>query len=608
MAADPHVRYEDGVRYRDLSGSGRMEPYEDPRLPVEARVSDLLARMTLPEKAGLLFHTMLKADEDGLYEPGPDCDDVPHDVLSTSRLISEAHISHFNAAPRIPPRRYAEWHNRVQALAAGTRLGIPVTLSSDPVHGFTDNPATSMASTTFSRWPEPLGLAATGDPKLVAEFAEVVRREYLAVGIRMSLNPQADLATEPRWSRLPGTFGADAELAAEMVHAYVRGLQGEQLGPHSVACMTKHFPGAGPQLRGEDAHFPYGREQVYPGGNLDYHLRPFEAAFAAGTAAVMPYYAIPVGLGVEEIGFGFNREVVTGWLRGRYGYDGVVCSDWGLVTDVRVEGVRWPARCWGAEHLSRLERVHRILDAGADQLGGEFCPELVVELVSSGELGMERIDASARRILRVKFALGLFDDPYVDPDEAERLVGNAEFAAAGARAQQRAVTLLKNGPLPLRRGVRMHLDGVDPAVAARFGEVVTRAEEADVALVRLAAPYEHRETGVDYEAGFHQGRLDLPPERVAELVRRFAEVPTVLAVHLDRAAVLPEVIGASTAALGEFGATDSALLQVLFGEAAPGGRLPVELPSSMEAVEASREDVPNDTADPLFPAGHGLTY
>jgi len=606
--SDPHVRYADGVRYRDLCGTGRMEPYEDPRLPVEDRVADLLARMTLPEKAGLLFHTMLRADEDGLYEPGPDCDDIPHDVLSTSRLIGEAHINHFNAAPRIPPRRYAEWQNRVQALAAETRLGIPVTLSSDPVHGFTDNPATAMASTTFSRWPEPLGLAAAGDEKLVAEFAEVVRREYLAVGIRMSLGPQADLATEPRWSRLPGTFGADAEHAAGMVQAYVQGLQGERLGPQSVACMTKHFPGAGPQLRGEDAHFRYGREQVYPGGNVDYHLRPFEAAFAADTAAVMPYYAIPVGLGVEEIGFGFNRDVVTGWLRGRYGYEGVVCSDWGLVTDVRVEGMRWPARCWGAEHLSRIERVHRILAAGVDQLGGEFCPELVVELVRSGALGVERIDASARRILRVKFALGLFDDPYVDPEVAERLVGNAEFTAAGVRAQQRALTLLKNGPLPLRRGIRMHLDGVDPAVAARYGEVVAPSAVADVALVRLNAPYERRETGVDYEAGFHQGRLDLPGDRIAELVARFAEVPTVLVVHLDRAAVLPEVVAASAATLGDFGATDAALLEVLFGEAAPGGRLPIELPSSMAAVEASREDVPNDTQSPLFPAGHGLTY
>ncbi|WP_245673911.1 glycoside hydrolase family 3 protein [Actinoplanes rectilineatus] len=576
--------------------------YRDPDVPIGARVTDLLARMTLPEKAGLLFHTMMKAVGDGLYEPGPDGDDVPHDVLSTSRLVTASHITHFNAAPRIAPRAYAAWQNRLQDLAAGTRLGIPVTLSSDPVHGFTDNPATSMASTTFSRWPEPLGLAAVGDVRLVTEFAEVVRRELRAAGIRMSLGPQADLATEPRWSRLPGTFGADAATASRMVGAYVRGLQGDRLGPDSVACMTKHFPGAGPQRRGEDAHFPYGREQVYPGGNLEYHLRPFRAAFDAGTAAVMPYYAIPVGLGVEEIGFGFHREVITGWLRERFGFGGVVCSDWGLVTDVRVEGMRWPARCWGAEHLSRRERVRRILDAGVDQLGGESCPELVVDLVSSGEISMARIDASARRILRLKFALGLFENPYVDPDEAERVVGAA--AAAGVRAQQRAVTVLKNGPLPLRRGARIHLDGVDPRVAAGYGPVVPSLDEAEVAVVRMGTPYERRDTGIDYEAGFHQGSLSLPPQRVAELVARFARVPTVLVVHLDRAAVLPEVIGASAAALGEFGVTDEALFGVLFGDARAQGRLPMELPSSMAAVEESREDVPGDSRSPLFRAGH----
>lgn len=610
MTVDPHVAYQDGVVYRNLSGHDRMQPYEDPRLPVGERVEDLLARMTLPEKAGLLFHTMMRADETGLYEPGPDCDDIPHRVLSTNWLVTTQHITHFNAAPRIAPRRYAEWHNRLQALAAGTRLGIPVTLSSDPVHGFVDNPATAAATTTFSRWPEPLGLAAAADPALVAEFADIVRREYRAVGITMALHPQADLATEPRWSRVSGTFGADAELASALVAAYVRGMQGDELGPHSVACMTKHFPGAGPQLRGEDAHFPYGREQVYPGGNAEYHLRSFEAAFAAGTAAVMPYYAIPVGLGVEEVGFGFNREIITGWLRERYGYDGVVCSDWGLVTDVRVGGTRWPARCWGAEELSRIDRVHRILTAGADQLGGEFCPELVVELVEAGRLTEKRVDTSARRILRDKFRLGLFDDPYVDPDEASRIVGHPDFAAAGVRAQQRAITLLKNegSLLPLRRGSRLYLEGIDPAAAAVYGEVVTERFAAEVALVRLDAPYEQRDTGIDYEFAFHQGRLDLPPERRDELVRRLSSMPSVLIAFLDRPAVLPEVVAASTAALADFGATDEALLAVLFGERPPGGRLPVELPSSMAAVEASREDVPNDTADPLFPFGHGLTY
>jgi beta-glucosidase len=627
------------VRFRDLNGNGTMEPYEDPRRPVEERVNDLLGRMTLAEKAGLMFHTMMQSTVDGLYEPDPERPDEPPEVLSTSHLVNTLHINHFNATPRIAPGAYAQWHNRLQLLAAGTRLGIPVTLSTDPVHGFADNPATSAAVRTFSRWPEPLGLAAVGDPLLVAEFADVVRREYLAVGIRVALHPQADLGTEPRWSRVSGTFGADARLASRLVAAYIRGMQADTLGPDSVACVVKHFPGAGPQLRGDDAHFRYGREQVYPGGNAEYHLRPFVAAFEAGVAQVMPYYAIPVGLGVEEVGFCFNRDIITGWLRERLGFDGVVCSDWGLVTDVRVGGTRWPARGWGVEHLDRIARVEKVINAGGDQLGGEFCPELVVELVQSGRVTGERVDVSARRILRDKFRLGLFDDPYVDPEDAERSVGARPATLAGLSAQRRAITLLTNRPasramavapghvvgpargvpgpardaagvpvLPLRRGVKMLVDGVDVDVVSRYATVVDSTEDAEVALIRLAAPYEQRSTGIDYEAAFHQGRLDFPAEQEVSIVDQLRRVPSVVCIYLDRPAVIPGIAGAATAMLADFGATDEALLDVLFGEASPGGRLPMEMPSSMAAVEVSREDVPNDTGNPLFPAGHGLTY
>ena len=196
--------------------------------------------------------------------------------------------------------------------------------------------------------------------------------------------------------------------------AYLSGMQLETLGRESVACMTKHFPGGGPQLDGEDPHFPYGREQVYPGGNSEYHLIPFAAAIEAGTAQVMPYYGMPVGTDHEEVGFGFNHGVITGLLRDRYGFDGVVCSDWGLLTDAVIDGVVWPARAWGVEHLSTAERALKALAAGVDQFGGEACPEVVVDLVRSGRIDEERIDASVRRLLRDKFRLGLFDDPYVD--------------------------------------------------------------------------------------------------------------------------------------------------------------------------------------------------
>ncbi|MFJ9821879.1 glycoside hydrolase family 3 N-terminal domain-containing protein [Streptomyces sp. NPDC101151] len=602
----------DGTTFRDLNGNGVMEPYENPRLSVDERVADLLGRMTLEEKAGLMFQTMITINPDGsLVEPEPGAADDDPMRASTRAMVTGRLMNHFNLFGAAAPRRMAEWNNRLQDLAATNRLGIPVTISTDPRHGFVDNPAAGAHTEGFSLWPEPPGLAATGDEELVRRHADIVRREYLAVGIRLALHPTADLATEPRWARILGTFGSDAQVAARMVAAYVRGLQGDTLGVHSVAAMTKHFPGAGPQKGGEDAHFPYGREQVYPGGNFDYHLIPFEAAFAAGTSQIMPYYGMPVGTQYEEVGFGFNKGVITGLLREKYGFDGVVCTDWGLVTDSRIFGSPFPARAWGVEHLDRLTRVERILDAGADQFGGEAAPELVVELVRTGRIGIERVDASVIRLLREKFLLGLFDDPYVDPDAAQEICGCDEFTAAGLAAQSRSITILKDRPseaaepiLPLSAGIRIYVQGIDPEVAGRYATVVDRPEEADVALVRIATPYEPRTEG--FENFFHAGRLDFTEEELRPLLATAAAAPTVFDVFLDRPAILPEITDRAAALVADYGASDVALLDVLFGRTKAEGRLPFELPRTMDAVTAGHEDVPDDSHDPLFPYGHGL--
>ncbi len=337
------------IAFRDLNKNGRLDPYEDPRRPIEERVADLLAQMTLEEKAGLMFHTFVPVNPDDAMLTGPGMTGR----LSISDMVLNLRMTHFNLARIASARQTAEWHNRLQRLAEGTRLGIPVTIASDPRHTFTKNPAFGSMTHAFSLWPEPIGLAAIGDPALVQEFGDIARQEYLAVGIRTALHPMADLATEPRWGRINGTFGEDAELAARLTAAYIRGFQGEELGTHSVACMTKHFPGGGPQKDGEDPHFPEGKEQVYPGGQFDYHLIPFEAAFRAGTAQIMPYYGQPIGLpGIEEVGFGFNKDVLTRLLREKYGFDGVVCTDWGLLTSAVLPGGQvFEARAWGVEHL-----------------------------------------------------------------------------------------------------------------------------------------------------------------------------------------------------------------------------------------------------------------
>ncbi|ALE04538.1 beta-glucosidase (plasmid) [Arthrobacter sp. ERGS1:01] len=584
--------------------------FRDGSLPLEERVEKLLGQMTLEEKAGLFFHTMLAIGEGGeLAEANP-----VFGIPSTQDLVSDRAMTHFNVfGAATSAAEMAGWHNKLQELAGSSRLGIPVTLSTDPRHSFTENPGTAMLAGPFSQWPEPLGLAAIGDEELVERFGDIARQEYTAVGLRVALHPQIDLATEPRWARQVATFGEDAELTGKLAAAYIRGFQGATLGEDSVATMTKHFPGGGPQKDGEDPHFAYGREQVYPGDNFEHHLKPFEAAFDAGTSQIMPYYGMPVGTEYDEVGFGFNKSVITGLLRDRYKFDGVVCTDWGLLSDAVIAGSPFPARAWGVEHLSTRERMLAVLNAGADQFGGEAIPEVLIDLVRSGEVSEERIDVSARRLLREKFVLGLFDKPLVDVEKAAAVVGSDEFRAAGDAAQRASFTLLTNQPadggaptLPLPRGVKVYLRGVDAEAAAGYAIVVDTPEEADVAIVRLQAPYEQRETM--FENFFHAGSLDYPAEQIAELTALCRTVPTVLDVFLDRPAILTPLAGEAAAITANFGAGSPALLDVLFGVSAPQGKLPMDLPRSMEAVHANLPDVPFDTIDPLFRFGHGLRY
>lgn len=594
--------------FRDLNDNGQCDPYEDPSLSIEARIEDLLGRMTLEEKAGLMFQTITSIPDSGKFDDNTGLFGRP----SVKELMDQ-HLTHFNLmGTDAPPETIANWYNELQKFAESKRLGIPITLSTDPRHSFSDNPGAHMRTGAFSQWPESPGLAAIGDEKLVEEFGDIARQEYIAVGLRSALHPMADLATEPRWARNNGTFGEDAELSGKLTAAYLRGFQGKQLGKHSVACMTKHFPGGGPQKDGEDPHFPYGREQVYPGDKFDYHLIPFEYAFEAGTAMIMPYYGMPIDTGYEEVGFAYSKGIITDLLRGKYGFDGVVCTDWGLVTDVEVMGKPFPARAWGVEHLSRAERVKKLIDAGCDQFGGEQCPELVVELVNSGQVFEERIDVSVRRLLRDKFRLGLFDNPYVDPVAAGHIVGNVAFRAAGDLAQRKSIVLLKNGDttkpvLPLQGRPKLYIENINPDVAAQYGEVVDQVEDADIAIIRLQAPFEPRDD-IFLESFFHAGDLDIKEPEKSRILSILDKVPTIVDIYLDRPAVIPEIADQCAGLLANFGASDAAVLDIIFGRFKPSATLPFEMPSSLDAVKAQRSDVPSDSKDPLFTYGYGLTY
>jgi beta-glucosidase len=600
------IETEKGFTYRDLNKNGRLDVYEDPRQPLEVRVEDLLGQMSLEEKAGMLFINGTYVNPDGSIKEQPG--GLPYARAAVSQ-ISKQKMNHFNLWQMPGAQTVAAWHNRLQRFAERTRLGIPVTIASDPRNHFR-NSIYSVGAADFSQWCETPGFAAIGDEELVRQFAEFARREYLAVGIRVALHPQIDLATEPRWPRISGTFGEDAQLTARLARAYIEGFQGKTLGPHSVACMTKHFPGGGPQNEGLDPHFEFQKGQVYPGGNFDYHLIPFEAAFAAKTAAIMPYYGVPIDQTDENVAMSFNKAIITGLLREKYKYDGVVCTDWGLITDIQMPETVWLAKAWGVEHLSGVERVLKAIEAGVDQFGGESCPEFIVELVKTGRMTAVRLDESVRRLLRLKFQLGLFDNPFVDEARVPQVLGHPDSVAAGAASQKRSMTLLKNEAaiLPLQGKPKVFVKNMDPAVAARYAEVVDRPEQADVAILRLETPWVPVETKNPFARSFHHGDLDFKGEARAEILALLATVPTIVVIYLDRPAVIPEINAAAKAVLGEYGASDTAVLEVLFGKARPEGKLPFELPSSMEAVRNQKADVPYDSENPLYPFGFGLSY
>lgn len=575
-----------------------MNDYRDSALPIERRVDDLLGRMTVAEKAAMMFHPSTAPAGDGLSQADA--------VAAAERYAGEVGISHFNVLGGEDSVAVAEWHNTLQEIAEGTRLGIPVTLSTDPRHGFRSNLFTGQAMDSLSRWPDYPGVAAIGETDAARVFGDTMRQELLAMGVRVLLGPMADIFSEPRWSRGSGTFGEDPERVAELTVAFIEALRGGgELGPRSVAAVVKHFPGGGPQLRGDDAHDPRYPEQVYPGGQQELHLKPFERAFAAGASQVMTYYGKPVGTEWPEVGFAFNEPVVRDILRRRLGFDGIVVTDWNLLESEDMAGMEFGPNGWGLEHLTPLERAAIALDVGVDQFGGDRNAALIEELVDSGRISESRIDESIRRLLREKFRLGVFENRRVDTAATAEICGSPAFAAAGVEAQRKSLVLLADRGDRIADGARVLLDGVDAQAATDAGLVpVDDLAEADAVVVRLDAPFEPGKGSLgDF---FRGGSLEFDAATVAKIARYSASAPVYLSVYLERPAVLTPMTDSSTMLIGDFGAADAVVLDAFRGIAPLTGILPFDIPSSMAAVEASREDVPFDTADPLFRHGFGL--
>lgn len=601
----------DGYTFRDLNKNGSLDVYEDYRADIEARVDDLVGQMTLEEKAGTMFVSMTGMTAEGLPYDKPKLSKDPFDMLialmvpPASELLVTKKLNSYNILNAYSPDVMARFNNNIQKIAERMRLGIPITIATDPRHSADNNPGAAILTSAFSAWPNPLGLAATRDTILVREFGDIARQEYRAVGLTVALHPMADLATEPRWARINGTFGEDAHLTAEMTKAYVLGFQGDSLGVNSVACMSKHFSGGGPQLKGDDAHFAFGKDQAYPGDNFDYHVIPFiEGALAARTAQIMPYYGIPVGQTSEDVGFAFNKEIITVLLRDSLGFDGVVCTDWGIISDSKVK----EAAAWGVEDLSPQQRIKKVIDAGCDQIGGDFVPELIVELVESGQILEERIDISVKRILRDKYRLGLFDNPYVDEQEALKIAGNSSFIEKGKQAQAKSMVVLKNNDLlPLKEGCKIYADGMtDLKGLEKYAELVKNPADADVIVTRIATPWQKREGGSLFESFFRGGRLYYSEEELGEILSLIEQKPSVVVANLYRPSVLTEINEQCGALMADFDTSDEVLADVLFGKRKAEGKLPFELPSSKEAVEKQMEDLPYDSENPLYPFGYGL--
>jgi beta-glucosidase len=532
----------DGYAFKDLNKDGKLDKYEDWRLSAEERAQDLASKMTVEQIAGLMLYSAHQAipgsrgffpatyDGKSFTDSGKQSYELSDQQIE---FLTTDHLRHVLVTAVESSEIAARWNNNVQALVESVGLGIPTNNSSDPRHGpDASTEYNAGAGGDISMWPEPLGLAATFNPELVRQFGEIAAKEYRALGITTALSPQIDLATDPRWSRFNGTFGEDPQLTTDLARAYIDGFQtshGDQeisggWGHHSVNAMVKHWPGGGSGEGGRDAHFGYGKYAVYPGNNFDEHLRPFlDGAFkltgATGQAsAVMPYYTISVNqdpVNGENIGNSYNRYLIQDLLRTQYGYDGVVCTDWGITNDENADITRlFPGgRSWGVEEgFTVAERHYMLLMAGVDQFGGNNEAGPLIEAYNIGvarhsEAFMrQRFEQSAVRLLKNMFRLGLFENVYLDVEETIQTVGNAEYITAGYEAQLQSIVLLKNKEsiLPLKKNKTVYIPKrytpasfdwigfptpevldypVSREVVSKYYNVTDNPEEADFALV-----------------------------------------------------------------------------------------------------------------------------
>ncbi len=648
-----------GLQFKDLNKNGELDLYEDWRLPDSIRIADLLSQMTLEEKVGLMFHPNIAVPADGIVKydfteeekaamanagnenyagpigpggQGPAGGGMAMGQMrrtaTAKSFIEEKHFRNILNNGVAPVREFATWSNKMQEIAEATRLGIPIMFSTDPRHGATLGAHVS-GKQYFSQWPSKegqVGITSARDTAIMKKFGETIAEEYRAVGLHMILGPQIDVMTEPRWSRNMGCFSEDADLTTEMLAAFMDGAQGKDVGPGKILVHLKHWPGAGPHANGT------GQWLIYPGNNFEYHLRPWKKGIEKGALAAMGYYS---GTYYDSLNVNYSYHVSTEILYGQLGFKGAICTDWGVVS-------RGPLKPSLQGKTTLKDNMEMIINAGVDQMGSETNNQLVLELVKEGKVKEERINEAAGRILQWHFKLGLFENPYVDPEEATKIVQSEKNQKLGYEAQLKSIVLLVNeGVLPAAESIKIYVEGIDKEIAARYATVTDNPKEADLILVRTTTEEERSFQGFGGAMpgqGPGQGnqrntrRPQLNPAQAAAAMNPFAprEVnidfpakkwdtiknlartgkPVVIAFNPSGSScVLPsDLRDVAKGAFMIFDALDNALLDVVFGKFNPVGKLSFEIPSSMDAVKKQLEDVPFDSENPAFEFGYGLSY
>ena len=634
--------------FKDLNKNQKLDVYEDWRQPLDKRVANLVSQMTLEEKVGMLLINTLNAGEKGKLTEGA-VDYIENQKMTRFIFRNTIKNNPVNtgagngfAGVQISPYEASQFMNAVQELSERTRLGIPSLFKSNSRnHMEIDARAgINVESGSFSSWPKESGLAATRDMDLIADFAKIMAEEWRAIGLRGMYGYMADLSTEPRWYRVHETFTEDSELATDIIKVLIKNLQGEKLHSKSIALTIKHFPGGGPQEGGGDPHYTFGKNQVYPAGKFDYHLAPFKAAIDAGASSIMAYYGIPVGQPYlpNNVGMAFSKGILTDLLRTLLKFRGYVNSDTGIIGE----------RAWGLENKSLDEQILIAIEAGTDILSGFSNNKQILNLVEAGKLPESRVNLSVTRLLKEQFELGLFENPYVDPNRAAYLVGNPSFQQKADLAQRKSIVLLQNKtklPMAEPKGqdtLKIFTMGMNTDLfkerewsnykvtsgeynKAKKETLPSISKETDVAIIRVQvtnnAGSDRRFGGADSTeldflsfsemAKAKSWKISPSLEDIQTVMETVGAEKTILSIDFRQPYVLDEASGILNAAgiLATFGVSDAAVMDIIMGKFNPTGKLPYALAKSSAAVVKQAPDAPGyPEEDTLFPFGFGLNY